>query len=42
MAEPVEPLDLIMMGRIGVDLYPLRTGVPLARVEMFEKFLAHR
>ncbi|MGW2558986.1 5-dehydro-2-deoxygluconokinase [Streptomyces sp. NPDC001514] len=27
------------MGRIGVDLYPLQTGVPLARVETFGKFL---
>ena len=34
-----EPYDLITMGRIGVDLYPLQTGVPLARVETFGKFL---
>jgi 5-dehydro-2-deoxygluconokinase len=27
------------MGRIGVDLYPLQTGVPLARVTSFGKFL---
>ncbi|GAB2777063.1 5-dehydro-2-deoxygluconokinase [Streptomyces chlorus] len=31
--------DLITMGRIGVDLYPLETGVPLAKVETFGKFL---
>ncbi|ORT61690.1 5-dehydro-2-deoxygluconokinase [Streptomyces sp. CB03238] len=31
--------DLITMGRIGVDLYPLQTGVPLAQVETFGKFL---
>ncbi|MGW7263031.1 5-dehydro-2-deoxygluconokinase [Streptomyces sp. NPDC054842] len=31
--------DLITMGRIGVDLYPLQTGVPLARVTSFGKFL---
>ncbi|MFJ2394981.1 MULTISPECIES: 5-dehydro-2-deoxygluconokinase [unclassified Streptomyces] len=31
--------DLITMGRIGVDLYPLQTGVPLARVSSFGKFL---
>ncbi|WP_217198086.1 5-dehydro-2-deoxygluconokinase, partial [Streptomyces buecherae] len=31
--------DLITMGRIGVDIYPLQTGVPLARVETFGKFL---
>ncbi|MCS0638625.1 5-dehydro-2-deoxygluconokinase [Streptomyces sp. LP05-1] len=27
------------MGRLGVDLYPLRTGVPLERVETFGRFL---
>ncbi|MEC4020104.1 5-dehydro-2-deoxygluconokinase [Streptomyces sp. H27-D2] len=27
------------MGRIGVDIYPLQTGVPLSRVETFGKFL---
>lgn len=31
--------DLITMGRIGVDLYPLQTGVPLAQVDTFGKFL---
>ncbi|WP_329547505.1 5-dehydro-2-deoxygluconokinase [Streptomyces sp. NBC_01356] len=31
--------DLITMGRIGVDLYPLQTGVPLAQVTTFGKFL---
>ncbi|MFI0786387.1 5-dehydro-2-deoxygluconokinase [Streptomyces lydicus] len=34
-----EPYDLITMGRIGVDIYPLQTGVPLAQVETFGKFL---
>ncbi|WP_329616183.1 5-dehydro-2-deoxygluconokinase [Streptomyces brevispora] len=34
-----EPYDVITMGRIGVDLYPLQTGLPLARVEAFGKFL---
>ncbi|SCE54183.1 5-dehydro-2-deoxygluconokinase [Streptomyces sp. OspMP-M43] len=34
-----EPYDVITMGRIGVDLYPLEIGVPLARVETFGKFL---
>ncbi|MFJ1645748.1 5-dehydro-2-deoxygluconokinase [Streptomyces sp. NPDC088258] len=33
------PYDVITMGRIGVDLYPLRIGVPLAQVETFGKFL---
>ncbi|MGW2847387.1 5-dehydro-2-deoxygluconokinase [Streptomyces sp. NPDC001274] len=31
--------DVITMGRIGVDLYPLQTGLPLSRVETFGKFL---
>ncbi|MFK0292344.1 5-dehydro-2-deoxygluconokinase [Streptomyces sp. NPDC090442] len=34
-----EPHDLITMGRIGVDIYPLQTGVSLAQVETFGKFL---
>ncbi|MFF2325635.1 MULTISPECIES: 5-dehydro-2-deoxygluconokinase [unclassified Streptomyces] len=34
-----ELYDVITMGRIGVDLYPLETGVPLARVDRFGKFL---
>lgn len=34
-----QPYDLITMGRIGVDIYPLRTGVPLAQVDTFGKFL---
>ncbi|MEV5969849.1 5-dehydro-2-deoxygluconokinase [Streptomyces sp. NPDC051921] len=39
-AEPYDrPYDLITMGRIGVDLYPLQSGVELARVETFGKFL---
>ncbi|WP_327426526.1 5-dehydro-2-deoxygluconokinase [Streptomyces sp. NBC_01236] len=40
-AEPfdAESFDVITMGRIGVDLYPLQTGVPLAQVETFGKFL---
>lgn len=31
--------DLITMGRIGVDLYPLTTGVPLAEADTFGRFL---
>ncbi|MFF8595389.1 5-dehydro-2-deoxygluconokinase [Streptomyces sp. NPDC015220] len=31
--------DLITMGRIGVDLYPLQSGVPLEQVETFGRFL---
>ncbi|HEY9373916.1 5-dehydro-2-deoxygluconokinase [Streptomyces sp.] len=34
-----DPYDVITMGRIGVDLYPLQAGVPLADVETFGKFL---
>ncbi|MCT2591031.1 5-dehydro-2-deoxygluconokinase [Streptomyces sp. N2-109] len=34
-----EPFDVLTMGRIGVDLYPLQTGVGLAEVETFGKFL---
>ncbi|MBT2400681.1 5-dehydro-2-deoxygluconokinase [Streptomyces sp. ISL-100] len=34
-----EPYDLITMGRIGVDLYPLQAGVALAQVDTFGKFL---
>ncbi|MGV9232320.1 5-dehydro-2-deoxygluconokinase [Streptomyces nigra] len=39
MAETAKPFDLITMGRIGVDLYPLQSGLPLERVETFGKFL---
>ncbi|WP_415950464.1 5-dehydro-2-deoxygluconokinase [Streptomyces sp. KLOTTS4A1] len=39
MSEAQDPFDVITMGRIGVDLYPLQTGVPLAEVESFGKFL---
>lgn len=34
-----DPYDVITMGRIGVDLYPLQTGVSLAEVTAFGKFL---
>jgi 5-dehydro-2-deoxygluconokinase len=33
------PYDLITMGRSGVDLYPLQTGVSLADVTRFGKYL---
>lgn len=41
MSQPYapQPYDVITMGRIGVDLYPLRTGVPLEQVDTFGKFL---
>ena len=31
--------DLISLGRVGVDLYPDATGVPLRRIDTFHKFL---
>lgn len=34
-----EQYDVITVGRIGVDLYPLQTGLPLAGVDTFGKFL---
>lgn len=34
-----EAFDVITMGRIGVDVYPLQTGVSLADVETFGKYL---
>ncbi len=39
MAESAKSFDLITMGRIGVDLYPLQSGLPLTQVETFGKFL---
>lgn len=31
--------DLITMGRVGVDLYPGRIGVPLEEVDLFHRYL---
>ena len=42
MVEPVQQFDVISMGRIGVDLYPQQSGVPLAQVQSFGKFLGGR
>jgi 5-dehydro-2-deoxygluconokinase len=39
MADSSQPFDLITIGRIGVDLYPLQSGVPLSDVQNFGKFL---
>jgi 5-dehydro-2-deoxygluconokinase len=33
------PFDVITMGRIGVDVYPLQAGVSLREVETFGKYL---
>lgn len=38
-ARPAGPHDVVTMGRIGVDIYPLQTGVALPDVETFGKFL---
>lgn len=35
----VDALDVLTMGRIGVDIYPLQTGVGLQDVDNFGKFL---
>ena len=39
MTEVDRPYDVLTMGRVGVDLYPLQSGVPLALVETFQKSL---
>ncbi|WSQ07388.1 5-dehydro-2-deoxygluconokinase [Streptomyces sp. NBC_01231] len=33
------PFELLTMGRVGVDVYPLQTGVELAEVTSFGKYL---
>lgn len=38
-ALPRRPIDVLTVGRVGVDLYPQQSGVPLARVTSFAKFL---
>lgn len=32
-------LDVLTIGRVGVDIYPLQVGTPLAEVERFGRFL---
>ena len=39
MTESQAPHDLIAIGRVGVDLYPLQDGVGLEDVETFGKYL---
>ena len=39
MTAPAAPLDVLTMGRVGVDVYPLQVGVGLEEVETFGKFL---
>jgi len=38
-ASSSETYDLVAMGRTGVDIYPLQSGVGLAEVSTFQKFL---
>ncbi|MEY4985682.1 MAG: hypothetical protein RLZZ359_568 [Actinomycetota bacterium] len=39
MSQSHEPYDVITIGRIGVDIYPLQVGVGLDEVTSFGKFL---
>jgi 5-dehydro-2-deoxygluconokinase len=40
MTDPMtRPLDVLTMGRVSVDIYPLQVGVPLEDVDTFGKFL---
>jgi 5-dehydro-2-deoxygluconokinase len=39
MTKAMRRLDVLAMGRLGVDLYPLRSGVGLEDVDTFGKFL---
>ena len=39
MSEEGRPYDVLTMGRVGVDLYPEQSGVPLAEVRTFAKSL---
>ena len=39
MSDAAAVFDVITMGRVGVDIYPLQIGVALEDVETFGKFL---
>ena len=39
MPVPMPPCEVLTIGRVGVDIYPLQTGVGLEDVETFRKFL---
>lgn len=39
MTNTEHPIDVVSLGRVGVDLYPLQDGVPLEDVDTFGKFL---
>ena len=34
-----EPFDVLTIGRVGVDIYPVQGGVGLEEITTFEKFL---
>jgi len=34
-----DPIEVLTVGRVGVDLYPEQSGVPLSQVSTFAKFL---
>ena len=36
---PTDVFDVLTMGRVGIDLYPTQSDVPLAEVESFRRFL---
>jgi 5-dehydro-2-deoxygluconokinase len=39
MTENTSPIDVLAFGRLGVDIYPLQSGVGLADVQTFGKYL---
>jgi len=39
LSDRPEPFDVLTMGRIGVDVYPLQVGVSLRQVSSFGKYL---
>src|SRR5215213_6588082 len=39
LSDRPEPFDVLTMGRIGVDVYPLQVGVSLRQVTSFGKYL---
>ena len=39
MSESTRPIEVLTVGRVGVDLYPEQSGVPLSQVSTFAKSL---
>ena len=33
------PFDVLTIGRVGIDLYPIQSGTPLDQVESFQKYI---